>query len=65
MKNGKNSNYISEINKIVTQLPENKLEEVFLYLKKIEKSTSENLSDKEIIDKIFTEDKNLLKRLAQ
>ena len=56
---------ISEINKIVTQLPENKLEEVFLYLKEIEKSTSENLSDKEIIDKIFTEDKNLLKRLAQ
>ena len=56
---------ISEINKIVAQFPENKLEEVLLYLKEIEKSTSENLSDKEIIDKIFTEDKNLLKRLAK
>ncbi|MBV7440236.1 hypothetical protein KRX57_02270 [Weeksellaceae bacterium TAE3-ERU29] len=56
---------ISEINKIVTQLPENKLEDLLLYLKDLEKSDEKTTPNDIILNKIFEEDNNVLKELAK
>lgn len=56
---------IIEINKIINGLPENKLEDLLLYLKQIESSPKEENLKENLLNKIFEEDKELLKKLAK
>lgn len=56
---------IIEINKIINSLPENKLEDLLLYLKQIESSPKEENLKENLLNKIFEEDKELLKKLAK
>ncbi len=54
-----------EINKVLDILPDKTLEELLSYLKSVEKNTSSSIFDPERIQKILTEDKRLLQKLAQ
>ena len=54
-----------EINKVLDNLPDNALQELLSYLKDIEGKQTVSLLDKLTIEKILTEDKNLLQKLAQ
>jgi hypothetical protein len=54
-----------EINKVLDHLPDNALQELLSYLKEIEGKQTVSLLDKTTIEKILTEDKNLLQKLAQ
>lgn len=56
---------ILEINKIITKLPESKLEDLLIFLRKLEDSSGNNLEKDTFIDKIFKEDKEVLKKLAK
>lgn len=56
---------ITEINKIINSLPENKLEDLLLYLKQVERTSKEKELNNNLLEKIFEEDKDLLKKLAK
>lgn len=56
---------IEEINKIITELPEENLKQILKYLKIIEKESQLKSIDNELINKIFGEDDNLLHKLAK
>lgn len=60
-----NNQAIVEINRIITTLSENKLQDLLLYLKQVEKTSKEKELNNNLIDKIFEEDKELLKELAK
>ena len=54
----------NEINKVLDQFPSNTLQEILHFLKKIENRHSWNLNPDDL-NKILTEDKDLLERLAK
>ena len=54
-----------EINQIILNLPAGKLESVLAYLKEVEKATKDQVETAIILNKIFEEDDDLLKKLAQ
>lgn len=54
-----------EINQIIMNLPEGKLESVLSYLKEVEKATKDQVETAIFLNKIFEEDDDLLKKLAQ
>ncbi len=56
---------ITEINQIIVKLSESQLKPLLEYLKQVEKSTEEQTETANLIHKIFEEDSELLKRLAQ
>ncbi len=56
---------ITEINKIISGLPENKLEDLLLYLRQIETQIKENEVNTNLLGKIFKEDKKVLQKLAK
>ena len=55
----------AEINQIVLQLPENQLKPILEYLRQVEKRTIAQMETASLVNKIFTEDAELLKKLAQ
>lgn len=54
-----------EINRIISTLPEEVLNDVWQYLKQLENSSKEQVELSVNLRKILTEDKNLLERLAK
>jgi len=54
-----------EINKVLDQLPDKTLEDLLLFLKKIEEKHSITLFDRDRLEKILEEDKDLLTKLAK
>jgi uncharacterized membrane-anchored protein YhcB (DUF1043 family) len=55
----------TEISQIILKLPENQLKPILEYLRQVEKTTVENLETATLVKKIFKEDAELLKKLAQ
>ena len=55
----------TEINQIISKLPEDSLKTILEYLKQVEKTTSNQEETVNLIKKIFEEDGELLKKLAQ
>ncbi len=55
----------TEINQIILKLPENQLKAILEYLRQVEKTTVENVETASLVKKIFEEDADLLKKLAQ
>jgi phosphatidylinositol kinase/protein kinase (PI-3 family) len=55
----------SEIKKVIDQVPENLLPEIFDYLKQVQHQTPDQLKFNNNLNKIFSEDKELLQRLAE
>ncbi len=60
-----NSQTRSEIHQIILKLPENRLKPILEYLKEVEKATKSQIEKATLIKKIFEEETELLKRLAQ
>jgi hypothetical protein len=60
-----NSQIRTEINQIILKLPESQLKPILEYLRQVEKTTVEQLETASIVNKIFKEDAELLKKLAQ
>lgn len=54
-----------EINKVLEQLPEKALEELLGFLKELEAKQAFSAAKSEYLHQILTEDRELLKRLAQ
>ena len=54
-----------EINQILLNLPESKLGAVLAYLKEVEKASKDDIETAIFLNKIFEEDDDLLKKLAQ
>lgn len=54
----------AEIHKAIDELPEAILPELLLYVKQLQKSAAEKDDINRFIEKVFEEDHNLLKRLA-
>lgn len=54
-----------EIQKALDKIPENFLEEVLTYLQEVQKRTASEFSNSQHLQKILTEDRELLKKLAQ
>ena len=54
-----------EINKVLENFSDKALKDLLSYLRKVEKTHSVSLFDKNHLKKILTEDKELLKKLAQ
>lgn len=54
-----------EINKIIQKLPENQLKPILEYLRQVEAATSEQAETTKLVNQIFEEDAELLKKLAQ
>lgn len=55
----------TEIHKVIDQIPENVLPYVFEYLKAVQHQSPDQVKLNNFIEKIFTEDDELLRRLAQ
>jgi hypothetical protein len=55
----------TEISQLVAQLPEDRLKPVLEYLRQVEYTKVEELETMNLVKKIFEEDDNLLRRLAQ
>ena len=55
----------TEINQIILKLPENRLKPVLAYLRQVENATEEQANTANLVKKIFEEDAELLKKLAQ
>ena len=60
-----NNQIRSEINQIILKLPENQLKPILEYLRQVEKNSSEDLEKVNLLNKIFSEDAELLKKLAE
>jgi len=54
-----------EINKVLDQLTDKTLEDLLSFLKKIEEKHSITLFDRDRLEKILVEDKDLLTKLAK
>ncbi|MDQ4140395.1 MAG: hypothetical protein M3142_07695 [Bacteroidota bacterium] len=54
-----------EIQKVLDEVPENQLENILSYLREVQKSSMPKFADPQHLQKILTEDKELLKKLAQ
>ncbi len=54
-----------EIQKLIDQVPETMLEEIYKILKEIADKSPDSIRLSHNLNKILTEDKELLKRLAQ
>jgi len=55
----------TEINQIILKLPESQLKSILEYLQQVEKANINDLETANLVKKIFTEDSELLKKLAQ
>lgn len=55
----------TQINQIILKLPENQLKPILEYLRQVEMTTVEQLETANLLKKIFEEDAELLKKLAQ
>ena len=55
----------TEINQIILKLPANQLKPILEYLRQVEKTTVEQFETASLVKKIFKEDEELLKKLAQ
>ena len=55
----------TQINQIILKLPENQLKPILEYLRQVEMTTVEQLETVNLLKKIFEEDAELLKKLAQ
>ena len=55
----------AEINQLILKLPESSLKPVLEYLKQVEKANNTDLETATLLKKIFEEDAELLKKLAQ
>jgi hypothetical protein len=60
-----NSQIRTEINQTILKLPESQLKPILEYLRQVEKTTVEQLETASIVNKIFKEDAELLKKLAK
>ena len=60
-----NTQLRTEINQIILKLPESSLKPILEYLKQVEKTTNEQMETADMVKKIFEEDTDLLKKLAQ
>lgn len=54
-----------EIQKVLDQVPENLLEDVLSYVQDVQKRGTSEVSNSQHLQKILTEDRELLKKLAQ
>jgi len=54
-----------EIQRVLDQVPDNLLEDVLSYLQEVQKRTASEFSNSQHLKKILTEDRELLKKLAQ
>lgn len=54
-----------EIQKVLDQVPENLLEDVLSYVQEVRKRGTSEVSNSQHLQKILTEDRELLKKLAQ
>lgn len=54
-----------EIQKVLNEVPESQLEDILSYLKGIQNKDAPKFADPQHLEKILTEDKELLKKLAQ
>ena len=54
-----------EIIRLIQVLPENLLEDIFIYLSQIEKEPKENVEALSNLKRIFKEDQELLEKLAK
>ena len=54
-----------EIQKVLDNVPENLLEDVLSYLQEIQKRSASEFNNSQHLKKILTEDRELLKKLAQ
>ena len=55
----------TQINQIIMKLHENQLKPILEYLRQVEMTTVEQLETVNLLKKIFEEDAELLKKLAQ
>ncbi|MEM9887886.1 MAG: hypothetical protein AAF849_18470 [Bacteroidota bacterium] len=55
----------TEIDEILSRIPDESLKPILNYLKELEKADKDHADSENIINKIFKEDENLLRRLAQ
>ena len=55
----------TEINQILQKLPEDQLKPILNYLQQVEKTTGDKVKTANLVKKIFEEDAELLKKLAQ
>jgi hypothetical protein len=58
-------NVKQKIYKVLDNLPEEVLEDIFIYLKTVKKRSMDNITSSKNFKRILEEDKNLLERLAQ
>ena len=54
-----------EINKMLDHLPDKTLQDILLFLKNIRGKQTLSLTDRATLDKILSEDKDLLEKLAK
>ena len=54
-----------EINRVLDHLSDKTLQEILSFLKNIESKQAISLADRRVLDKILTEDKDLLEKLAK
>jgi hypothetical protein len=54
-----------EINKVLDHLPDKTLQDILFFLKNMESKQTITLADHAILDKILSEDKDLLEKLAK
>jgi len=55
----------TEINQIISKLPENQLQPILNYLRQVEDTSTDQLETANLVKKIFEEDAELLRKLAQ
>jgi Mg2+ and Co2+ transporter CorA len=55
----------AEIHKVIGKVPENLLEDILLYLEEIQEKNKSQVDNSQHLKKILTEDRELLRRLAQ
>ncbi|MEO6852254.1 MAG: hypothetical protein ABI203_01015 [Mucilaginibacter sp.] len=55
----------TEIHKVIDEIPENVLPYVFDYLKAVQHQSPDQIKLNKFIEKVFIEDDELLRRLAQ
>lgn len=54
-----------EINKVLDHLPDKTLQDILFFLKNMEGKQTITLADHAVLDKILSEDKDLLEKLAK
>ncbi len=54
-----------EINKVLSHLPDKTLQDILSFLKNIESKQTLSLVDRTVLEKILSEDKYLLEKLAK